>query len=57
MNTGNFNYSVILMLTLSSSDRVAFSAPSGRPNGKQYLEKPHHVNNRAGACKQAFPAL
>lgn len=27
------------MLTLSSSERVAFNAPSGRPNGKQYLEK------------------
>lgn len=25
--------------TLSSKDRVAFSAPSGRPNGKQYLTK------------------
>lgn len=42
MNTGSFNHS--LMLTRSSSDKVAFSAPSGRPNGKQYLEKTHDVN-------------
>lgn len=33
--------------TLSSKDRVAFSAPSGRPNGKQYLRRDRldfHVN-------------
>lgn len=29
----------IYLHTLSSKDKVAFSAPSGRPKGKQYLEK------------------
>ncbi len=27
------------VITLSSKDRVAFNAPSGRPNGKQYLQQ------------------
>ena len=26
------------IITLSNNDRVALSAPSGRPNGKQYLK-------------------
>ena len=26
-------------LTRSRRDRVAFNAPSGRPNGKQYLQR------------------
>lgn len=28
-----------VVITLSSKDRVAFNAPSGRPNGKQYLQQ------------------
>lgn len=45
------------MLTLSSSDRVAFSAPSGRPNGKQYLEKSQHVNIRPGVSINISSAM
>lgn len=30
---------LIYLQTLSSKDKVAFSAPSGRPKGKQYLQK------------------
>lgn len=33
------NLSFTFILTLSRSERVAFKAPSGRPNGKQYLKK------------------
>ncbi len=33
----NKNENVWENSTLSSSDSVAFKAPSGRPNGKQYL--------------------
>ena len=32
-------YLIISIFTLSSSDSVALRAPSGLPNGKQYLEK------------------
>lgn len=33
-----WNLSFSFLLTLSRSERVAFKAPSGRPNGKQYLK-------------------
>jgi hypothetical protein len=52
LQTRSFNYNISLqwraclflclscsLLTLSKSERVAFKAPSGRPNGKQYLKR------------------
>lgn len=34
------------LLTLSRSERVDFSAPSGRPKGKQYLKEINSFKNR-----------
>ena len=42
---------VACVLTRSSRDRVAFSAPSGRPKGKQYLQQTAQYSR---LCKQSL---
>lgn len=36
-SSGGTGVTISFIRTRSSSDKVALSAPSGRPNGKQYL--------------------